>query len=237
MTPTALPLIGITTYATNDQNELTLPNEYVESVRRAGGIPVLVAPGEQHVDQLLGRLDGLILAGGGDIAPQSYGGQEHPDVYMVDKDRDQTELALAQHLLDARFPTLAICRGIQIINVALGGTLYEHLPDHVGEAVNHRLPPREPVPHRVHIEPDSDLARVIDETTPQVMSWHHQGLRETVPELRVVARADDGVIEAVELADATWLMAVQWHPELTAHVDPTQQRLFDQLIRLASGSS
>ena len=225
------PLIGITTYAKNEKEEVTLPVQYVDSVRRAGGVAVLIPPGESVTGHLLDRVDGLVLAGGGDIAPQCYGcDQLHETVYMVDADRDQTELEFARHILDRRFPTLAICRGIQIINVALGGTLHQHLPDVVGEDVAHRAPPREPTPHRVEVRSESRLAAVMKATSVSTMSWHHQAINEVAEPLRVAAHAPDGVVEAVEMPDHPTLTAVQWHPELSSHHDDTQQRLFDRLV-------
>ena len=225
------PLIGITTYAENEDGEVTLPVAYVDSVRRAGGMPVLISPGETNVNELLDRVDGLVLAGGGDIAPEVYSSESvHETVYMVDADRDRTELELAKCLLRRQTPTLAICRGIQIINVALGGTLCQHLPDIVGETVAHRAPPRIPTPHLVDVEPRSRLAEIMQETSVRTMSWHHQAIRDIAPELSVVARAPDGVIEAIELPTYPRLTAVQWHPELTSHEDDSQQRLFNCLV-------
>jgi len=225
------PLIGITTYAANENQEVTLPVNYIESVRRAGGIPVLLPPGEQQIESLLPHLNGLILAGGGDIAPECYGGESHPLVYMVDEARDRMELSLARAVIQREIPTLAICRGIQITNVALGGTLYPHLPDHFGDSIEHRKPPREPTPHRVEVDRDSRLAAMMESDDVETMSWHHQALNQVADRLHIVARAPDGVIEAVELTDHPWFIGVQWHPELTADQDPTQQNLFDEIVR------
>jgi len=230
------PVIGITTYARDEHNTVGLPAEYVDAIRRAGGCAVLLPPGEQNTDAILSRLDGLILAGGGDIDPAQYGGESHESVYMVDAARDSMEILLAQRIIDSGMPTLCICRGTQIVNVALGGTLCVHLPDTVGETVCHRAPPREPVPHPVSIEPDSELARLMGTREIQSMSWHHQAILEVATPLRVVARAPDDVIEAVELSEHPWLIGVQWHPELSAAEDKYQQRLFDELIR-AAGST
>ena len=231
MKPRDRPFIGITTYAKNQQNEVTLPVDYVEAVRRAGGLPVLIAPGESHVAELLERIDGLILAGGGDISPNCYGGPSHPEVYMVDEDRDQTELDLTRHVIDHDIPTLAICRGVQIANVALGGTLYAHLPDRFGDTIQHRKAPRNPTPHSIQVDVDSQLANVMGTTSAQTMSWHHQALDQIGSRIRVVGRAPDGVVEAIELSDHRWFLGVQWHPELTAARDVSQQNLFDEIVR------
>jgi putative glutamine amidotransferase len=226
----AVPVIGLTTYARNEQGRYTLPVEYVAAVQRAGGLPVLIPPGAEQPEHYLDLVDGLILAGGGDIDPEHYGGVRHDTLYGVDTNRDALELALAKHALEKKLPTLAICRGMQIVNIALGGTLIEHLPDEVGEAVAHRKPPREPVPHPVRVEPGSRLAAVVGATTLMPMSWHHQGIRQPGAGLEAVAHASDDTIEAVELKSHPWLIGVQWHPELTADRDVTQQRLFDALV-------
>ena len=223
------PLIGVTTYHRNGDHKFDLPAEYVDAVRRAGGIPVLVPPGESRQDQVLERLDAVVLTGGGDISPDAYGGSDHPKLYMVDAERDSSELALARHAVDSGLPTLGICRGAQVLNVALGGTLVEHLPDVVGDEIAHRSPPRDPIHHTVSVEPGSRLADAVGELDFECASWHHQSLREVAPGLMVVAWASDGTIEAVELPSHPWLVAVQWHPELTAAADPIQQRLFEAL--------
>jgi putative glutamine amidotransferase len=228
-----IPLIGLTTYGRDEAGSYTLPSEYVSAVRRAGGLPVLIPPGETNVAQVIDRVDAVILAGGGDIDPVTYGGNHHPAIYMVDGDRDRTEIDLARRLVQRDMPTLAICRGAQILNVALGGTLHEHIPDRFGQQVRHRLPPREPTPHAVEVEPKSRLAGILGQTSAAPMSWHHQGMNELAGGLEIVSRAPDGVVEAVELPEHRWLVAVQWHPELTAAVDPGQQRLFDALVAVA----
>jgi putative glutamine amidotransferase len=231
---TKFPVIGITTYPRNERGRYNLPAEYVDAVERAGAVPVLIPPVPEHALRYLDLVDAVILAGGGDLAPEHYRGDAHELNYGVDARRDALELALAREILKRRQPTLAICRGMQVLNVALGGTLIEHLPSVVGEKVAHRQPPRDPVPHLVTLEPDSRLAALVGATELEPMSWHHQAIRDLAPGLRVVARAPDDTIEAVELPDQPWLIAVQWHPELTAHQDSRQQRLFDALVSASS---
>jgi putative glutamine amidotransferase len=153
---------------------------------------------------------------------------------MVDAERDESELRLVAAALERRLPTLAICRGLQVLNVALGGTLHAHLPDVVGQQVLHRAPPREPVAHTIELSPDSRLAAILGVTRAECISWHHQAVNRTGHNCQSVARAVDGVIEAVEIRDRPELMAVQWHPELSSHEDSIQRRLFDELIRLAT---
>ena len=227
------PVIGITTYARDEQNELKLPIEYVEAVRRAGGLPLLIPPGECNADHLLNQMAGLILAGGGDIDPARYNGSTHTEVYMVDHERDDLEISLVQAVIQKQLPTLAICRGVQILNTACGGSLYTHLPDDVGEKIHHRRPPRNPVPHDVLVSRDSKLATILGTTQLSPMSWHHQAIDRVAENLRVVACAPDGVVEACEMDEHRWLIGVQWHPELTAATEQSQQRLFDELVKQA----
>ncbi len=194
----------------------------------------MIPPGERRLDQLLVLLDGMVLSGGGDIDPASYGGQDHEALYNVSPERDETELAIISKIVSTRMPLMFICRGMQMLNVALGGTIIPHLPDVVGEKVSHRAPPRSPIPHSVQIHSDSRLAEIMQADSVETASWHHQAIEKLAQPLRVVAHAPDGTIEAVELPDHPWLVAVQWHPEVTAADDPTQQRLFDSLVEFAT---
>jgi putative glutamine amidotransferase len=227
------PLIALTTYAADEDGRVGLPSEYVECVRRAGGRALLVAPGETDPEGLLDLVDGLVLTGGGDLDPATWGGDGHETVYMVDEPRDSLELKLARLAVDRDVPTLAICRGVQVLNVALGGTLHAHLPDVVGDEVAHRLPPREPVPHTVRVDDSSAIARIMSATDVEPMSWHHQAVDKLGDGLNAVAWAPDGTVEAVELDGGRCVIGVQWHPELTAAEDPTQAKLFDDLIAKA----
>lgn len=229
----ASPLIGLTTYGRSADNRYALPAEYVDSVRRAGGIPVLLAPGESNWEVLLDRLAGFVLTGGGDIDPSAYGGARHTTNYGIDNERDAQELAIARCLIDHAVPTLGICRGAQILNVVEGGSLIEHIPEEVGESVLHRALPREATPHAIRIRPESRLMQVLARDEFEAMSWHHQAPRRIAPSLQVAASAPDGIVEAIEMAGHPWLIGVQWHPELTAASDPLQQRLFDALVAAA----
>jgi putative glutamine amidotransferase len=229
------PVIGLTTYPRDERGRFHLPVEYVAAVRRAGGLPWLIPPGEERAEELFERLDGLCLSGGGDIDPALYGGARHASLYGIDRGRDESELALVREALARGLPTLGICRGCQLVNVALGGTLIEHLPDEVGETVRHRGPQRSSVPHPVELVPGSRLASIVGREAAPPLSSHHQAIREVARGLEVVARAPDGTIEAVELRAQRFFVAVQWHPEESAHEDQDQQRLFDALVRAARG--
>ncbi|RMH75643.1 MAG: gamma-glutamyl-gamma-aminobutyrate hydrolase family protein, partial [Calditrichaeota bacterium] len=183
---------------------------------------------------LLEVIDGLILAGGGDIDPALYDGRPHPTIERVDSRRDALELELSRQALARPLPVLGICRGQQVLAVATGGTLVEHIPDEYGQAVIHRDGSGEYVQHPVEVEADSRLAEILGATELPTPSKHHQAVREVPPEWRVVARAADGVIEALEHRHHPWMIAVQWHPE-QAYRDPRHGRLFAALVEAARG--
>lgn len=172
------PLIGITTYGRGSDDRFRLPAAYVDAVRRAGGVPLLIPPGETHFEQVLAALDGLILSGGGDLDPQLYDGIPHATIERVDSERDAMELTLAREVVAHDLPTLCICRGAQVLNVALGGSLVEHLPDEVGDAIPHRPGgERESYPrHAVAAEEGSRLAAIMGSSHVEPASWHHLSL-------------------------------------------------------------
>jgi putative glutamine amidotransferase len=211
-----------------------LPYRYVEAVLRAGGQPVIVNDARDP-KELLARVDALILTGGPDVDPARYGEAPHASVYGVDPADDDFECALAEAAAVRSIPTLAICRGIQILNVARGGTLYQHIAENPG------VPPHgQPGvaggarQHEVTLERGSLVADVMDTTTVTASCHHHQAIGALGDGLRVVGRAKDGIVEALEL-EGQFMLAVQWHPEDTADEDPAQQRLFDGLVRRAGG--
>ncbi len=225
------PWIGVTTYhrEREGRSRFTLPDAYVDGVRQAGGEPVLLVPGAEAPAALLERLDGLVITGGGDLHPETLGEPAHDHMYSMCQERDRFELALTQAALERELPTLAICRGMQVLNVALGGDVHPHLPDVVGEEVAHRRSQDEPTLHPVELVAGSALARLFGaERLGQVASWHHQAVRQLGRGLRPVAHARDGTVEALELDGAPWLQAVQWHPEL--ELGSVQARLFQTLV-------
>jgi putative glutamine amidotransferase len=232
-----LPIIGITTYSRNQAGEFCLPGAYVDAVQSAGGLPLLIPHSQTDVAQLLGAIDGLIFSGGGDINPALYGSPEHSTLYMVDAERDQCELTLAKLALANAIPTLGICRGMQLLNVASGGTLVAHVPDLYGKSVDHRLEqPRGPLEHAVQIDSVTRLAEILKTTEVNVMSWHHQAV-QTVPNCwQAVAWASDGLVEAIEHKQHPWLIAVQWHPEMSPPDSPHEQ-LFQSLVKAAGAET
>ena|SRR5688572_6577581 len=230
------PILGITTYAPRENlARFHLPVEYVHAVRRAGALPWLIPPGEVRLAELLAHLDGLVLSGGGDVDPALYGGAtDHPELYGIHRERDATELALARRAFEAKLPTLGICRGCQVINVAFGGSLIEHLPDVVGPELAHRGEGAGTSSlHEVDIARGTRLLAIVGREHPTTSSSHHQALRRVAAGFEVSAHAPDGTIEAVERRDHPFYLAVQWHPEETAAEDPGQQRLFDALVAAA----
>lgn len=227
------PRIGITTYGRNAEGKLTLSARYVDSVRRAGGLPLLLPPGEPQLEEALAGFDAIVMCGGPDVDPKLYGGRAHPEVYGLDPERDASEIELARLVVEQRIPALCICRGLQVLNVAHGGTLVEHLPDEVGERVPHRGGPSGYLPHEVELAPRSRLAALLGTQRVSPASSHHQAVRAPAAGFEVAARAADGTIEALEHGKHERLVAVQWHPEYTAREDALQQRLFDELVRWA----
>lgn len=229
------PLIGLTTYGRNDKDRYELQASYPWCVYRAGGAPVLFPPvGDGELTTTwLDCIDGLILTGGGDVDPALYGGERHPAMYTLDAERDRSESSLAREALKRDLPILAICRGLQVCNVVMGGTIYPHLPDVFGTEVAHRLPPREPTTHSVYLTPNSKLARILNKTELDGVSWHHQAIHDLAPGLTAAAYAADGVIEGADAPDHRWFVGVQWHPEMSAESDPFQQRLFEELVNAA----
>jgi putative glutamine amidotransferase len=201
----------------------------VEAVWRGGGEPFIMHPSDPSgVAERLARCDGVLLPGGGDLHPQHYGATDtHESVYDVDEEQDAFDLALAEHALASGLPTLAVCRGLQVVNVVRGGTLRQHMD------TAHRH-----VVHPVTVEPGTLLAKVVDGTDVRASCFHHQDIEVLGDGLRVTARAADGTIEGVEYADpdgeAGWFAGVQWHPEDTAANDPAQQEIFTALVRASA---
>ena len=209
-----------------------LPGGYVAGLRRAGARPVLVPGGDaDDVAEALVGCAGLLLAGGGDVVPRRYGGRDHPAQYGLDPERDETEIALLGAARSAGLPVLAVCRGMQVVNVACGGTLEQHLPDRLGTLHG------DPVgglsaSHDVRVAPGSRLAAAVGVARlERVTSHHHQAVDRLGAGLLATGWSDDGLVEAFETDDdGPWLTAVQWHPEATAEHDPAQQALFDAFV-------
>jgi putative glutamine amidotransferase len=218
------------------QGAVACTTAYVEALERAGADPVIVPPvpvDEAEAGVRLGRFDGLLLVGGGDIDPVLYGQEPHPETGHVSAVRDGFEVPLLRAAIDRGVPTLCICRGIQVLNVALGGTLHQHISDWEG-VVPHRNPDgSEGVVHAVRIKAGSRVAKAMGTERAQAFSHHHQALDRLGEGLVPVAWSDDGMLEAVEREDG-WVLGLQWHAEATAAADPAQQALFDTLAAEAA---
>ncbi len=227
------PRIGITTYLEQarwgawDQSAVLLPQAYVASVHRAGGVPVLLPPLPDGAAEAVDGVHGLLVAGGADVEAERYGAVCGEGSDPPRRDRDGWELALLDLALAQGVPVLGVCRGAQVLNVATGGSLHQHLPDVVGTDA-HRPAPALHGRVQVTVEPGSGLADVVGGSV-DVPCYHHQSIDRLGRGLRATARAVDGTIEAVELAGDAFVLGVQWHPELDAHDD----RLFAALVRAA----
>ena len=227
------PLIGVTTYTeVVSWGAWSLPTAlaplaYVTSVERAGGRPMLVPPSDNAVGETLDALDGLILSGGEDLHPGSYGAEPHPETQKTKPERDRAELALLQGALERDMPVLAICRGSQILNVALGGDLVQHLPDAIGSE-RHRETPGHFGDHGVDLQEGSRLAELLGPRAP-VKSHHHQGYGRLGDDLQPVGWAEDGTVEALEHSSKRFALGVLWHPE-----EGEDLALFEALVREAA---
>jgi gamma-glutamyl-gamma-aminobutyrate hydrolase PuuD len=223
------PVVGITTYLTRatfgswEEDAALVPADYVRAVERAGGRALLVPPSEDAIEETLDALDGVLFSGGADLDPELYGQEPHPETNGVQGKRDRAELALLQAALARDMPVLAVCRGSQVLNVALGGDLVQHLPEVVGDE-KHNHTPGEYADHDVDVDPDTRLGSLIGDRVP-VKSHHHQGFGRLGEGLRESARAEDGTLEALEDPSRRFALGVLWHPEAGEDM-----RLFEALV-------
>jgi putative glutamine amidotransferase len=226
------PLVGITTYLTRasfgawEEDSALVPADYVRAIERAGGRALLVPPSGDGVKETLDALDGVIFSGGSDLDPATYGREAHPETKGVVRERDEAELALLTAALARDMPVLAVCRGSQVLNVALGGDLVQHLPDVVGDE-KHKHTPGQYADHDVDVLPETRLESVLGDRAP-VKSHHHQGFGRLGSGLREAARAEDGTIEALEDPSRRFALGVLWHPEAGEDM-----RLFKELVQEA----
>jgi putative glutamine amidotransferase len=226
------PVIGITSYAEQarwgqwDLPAALIPLSYVHAVERAGGRPLLVPPSEDGVEETLDALDGLLFSGGGDLDPATYGSEPHPATAGVRTERDRAELALLEGALARDMPVLAVCRGSQVLNVARGGDLVQHLPEVIGDE-KHKETPGVFSEHDVEVSRESRLGALVGERST-VKSSHHQGFGRVGEGLVVNARADDGTIEGIEDPSHRFALGVLWHPE-----EGDATALFDALVEEA----
>jgi putative glutamine amidotransferase len=224
-------LDGATPEADPPRTEMVLGMRYLEAIGRAGGIAMVVPPlPGPAIPALLDRVDGICLSGGPDLHPDAYGAEPHPELGPTEPRLDAFELALARAADERGMPVLAICRGAQVLNVARGGTLHQHLPDVAGDAVTHRQP--EAAAERTHgvtVAPHSRLAAIVGRRDVRVNSFHHQAADVLGERLSLTAWADDGTVEGFEAVDRDFLIGVQWHAECLVDHDE-QAALFTALV-------
>jgi putative glutamine amidotransferase len=239
-----IPLIGITTNRAHSPagvEQEAINETYVRAVAEAGGLPVLIPVGlpVPAIAGLLSHLQGVLLSGGGDIDPQQFNGASHPRVYDVITERDALEIDLVLAAVQSGRPFLGICRGAQVVNVALGGTLYTHILDQLPGALDHEHHAGQPfsyLAHRVEVAPGSRLAGIMGAGPAQVNSLHHQGICDVAPGLEITARASDGLVEAAELKEHPFGLTVQWHPEWLPELAP-MRAIFRAFVQAADGKA
>ncbi|MGQ9489366.1 MAG: gamma-glutamyl-gamma-aminobutyrate hydrolase family protein [Anaerolineae bacterium] len=246
MTQAHRPLIGIPAATYTDQEYVATPTHrlngnYPAALAACGALPVVIPLNlpDAILHDLFLRLDGLCLPGGVDVDPVHYGEPHHAALGQVDAARDDTELKLARWALDADLPILGICRGIQLLNVAAGGSLYQDIPAQLPEAGRHNYRLAEIAwdrpTHRVHMAEGSLLARVLGAREVMTNSYHHQAVKRVADGFRPVAWADDGVVEGIEHPGRRFVLAVQWHPEGMFRSDPFARRIFEAFVAAACG--
>lgn len=231
-----LVIVGGSTETIRDVGRVRTNEAYLRAVEQAGGLPLLAPPYPELVAALVARADGIMLVGGEDVDPARYGAARHARTEASAPARDAMELALVQAARGARVPLLAICRGLQVLNVALGGTLVQDIPSERAGAVAHNPPgARDARSHDVRVAADSRLSRLLQADLLTVNSLHHQAVDRLGRGLRAVAHSDDGIVEAAEATDPKWwAVGVQWHPEeLTATSAPWDRRLFEAFVEAA----
>jgi putative glutamine amidotransferase len=237
------PVIGITSTRVSMRTGIIASvgayESYLQAVQLAGGLPLIIplTLPDDALDELFSRMDGILFPGGGDINPSLFNGAEHSEVYGIEDDRDRVELHLCRQAAETGKPFLGICRGIQVANVALGGTLYTHIAAQLPGALKHDWYPdipRDTLAHEVRVQPGSLLEKITASTHLNTNSLHHQGLLTPAARLTPVAWAPDGLVEAVEMRDHPYFLGVQWHPE-NLQAFPEMRALFSSFVTAAGG--
>lgn len=229
------PVIALTSsYMCNEQTEkVFLPNNYLDAIRHFGAIPVLIPTkaSQEEIELLLGQCDGLLLTGGNDITPSLYGEEIWNDSVEPAPERDDMEMRLCAIAVGRQMPMLGICRGIQLMNVCFGGTLYQDLPTQYDSEVNHRMePPDHRTCHDCVLDTGSPIYSAVGLQNIQVNSHHHQAIKDPAPCFAIAGRCSDGVIEAVWRPDLRFCWAVQWHPEKIWDIEPSSAKIFEAFI-------
>lgn len=227
------PLIGVMPLWDDDKESVWMLPGYLEGIRQAGGIPVILpfTSENDELEQLAKMCDGFLFTGGHDVSPELYSEKPVVDSVICCKDRDEMESWYLKYAISSDKPLLGICRGIQFINAALGGTLYQDLPtQHSSEIDHHQKPPYDIPVHTVSIVKDSPLGKLLDTEQLSVNSYHHQAVKDLSPRLKAMAISTDGLIEAVFMPEHRFLWAVQWHPEFSYLADINSRKIFKAFI-------
>ncbi len=230
------PVIGLVPLWDSTKNSFWMLPGYLEGITQGGGLPLILPLTEDPAElaQLVTLCDGFLFTGGHDVSPWVYGAERAGDCAECCEGRDRMERQLLPLVLAADKPALGICRGIQLMNAVLGGSLYQHLPRELPSPVNHRMqPPYDGVAHPVALLPGTPLQLLLGQRELGVNSCHHQGLRDLSPELAVMATAPDGLVEAVYRPASRFVWAVQWHPEFSYRKDAASRRIFAALVEAA----
>lgn len=227
------PIIGVTSHVELDFIH-TVSNDYLQSVIQAGGVPIILPIGiDEHARKLAEKIDGLVVTGGGDIDPTLFGEEPMPNLGMISPGRDSFEILMIQEMLKMDKPVLAICRGIQILNIAVGGDMYQDIYSQISEPLlqHGQKAARSHLSHYVDTPENSLLAKIAGQPRFKVNSYHHQAVRDVPKPLVVSGTASDGIIEAIESIEHKFVLGVQWHPEpLAVKEDGVSIRIFEQFI-------
>lgn len=233
------PVIGVLPLVDDARESLWMLPGYLDGIREAGGLPVMLPLTREpsEVQQLFSLCDGFLFTGGHDVSPELYGETSLGESVERCPVRDSMELQLLSILLADRKPALGICRGIQLMNAALGGSLYQDLPtQYDSETDRHQTPPYDVPQHRVTVLPGTPLRMCLQQKELAVNSYHHQAIRTLAPSLRPMARSEDGLIEAVYAPDHPFLWGVQWHPEFSFRTDPASRAIFSEFVSACNKS-
>lgn len=227
------PIIGVMPLWDDEKNSIWMLPGYFDGIKQAGAIPIMLpfSEDEQELDQLMQMCDGFLFTGGHDVSPELYNDKPLGGLVSSCMKRDRMESYILKKAIDIDKSILGICRGIQFINAALGGTLYQDIPtQYESEIEHHQNPPYDIPVHKVNIKKDSPLYKCLETEFLEVNSYHHQAVKELAPNLKVMAVSEDGLIEAVYMPELRFLWAVQWHPEFSYKTDNNSRKIFKAFI-------
>lgn len=241
------PLIGISTNFLeivekpfSDHQRIYVNSGYIDAIIKAGGIPLLlpITADEETIDRLVALVDGVLLSGGQDVHPSNYNEDNHPLLGTTSKERDAYEMRIIQNAYQAKKPILGICRGLQLINVAFGGTLYQDLSqqEDVCNSKHRQDIVRDAVLHDIDVIPETELHRIFGKTKLVTNSFHHQAVKDLAPGFAICAKSEDGVVESICRSGSPWILGVQWHPEVMIDAHPEMKHLFVTFINKAGNT-